>query len=110
MVNTRWVPISIIPLPFFHLCEIPTSPLLLRSFEVMPSWFAGHLMPSHCWRELAEAKDLAIYGPCHSGQVLSEFLSSIKTPNISQKPCPALFGVTEKWGEGLRAKESHDFG
>lgn len=62
MVNTRWMPISTIPLPFFHLCEIPTSPLLLRSFEVMPSWFAGHLMPNYWWRELAKAKDLAIYG------------------------------------------------
>lgn len=38
MQNTRWMPISIIPLPFFHPCETSTSHLLLRCFRIIPSW------------------------------------------------------------------------
>lgn len=53
--NTR----GIVPLSFFHPCETPTSPLLLRSFKAMPRWPAA----PNTWL-LLERAGLS-QGPCY---------------------------------------------
>jgi len=64
-------------------------------------------MPDYCWKELAKAKDLAIYRPCHSDQGLSEVyqLHQNSLHFSWEKPYPVLFGITKEWREGLKAKE-----